>query len=69
MSEREPFVPIRHHGRRGFIWKAEDERGCSCLHEHQSERAAQRCCDQLNKPTPGQGTPQGAWDHASGYRD
>lgn len=63
------FVPVQIHVRGGMGWKAWNDTGASCLHEHRSERAAQRCCDALNKPTPTPGTPRGAYDHAAGYHE
>jgi hypothetical protein len=50
-------------------FRARNEAGAVCLHLHRTERAAQRCADRLNGPTPGFGTPQGAWDAAAGYHE
>jgi Mn-dependent DtxR family transcriptional regulator len=63
------FKPVQIHVRRGMGWKAADDTGACCLHEHASERTAQRCCDQLNKPTLCPGTPRGAYEYAAGYHD
>lgn len=50
-------------------FRARNEAGAQCLHFHRTERAAQKCADQLNQPTPMPGTPQGAYEAAAGYHD
>lgn len=50
-------------------YKAQVPSGGRCLHLHRKPDPAWRCAERLARPTPGAGTPQGAYDHAAGYHD